>query len=91
MNRYTATFADGTAITRSSERPYTVAWRARWVAENGLRIERTGFAVSREKAKPERPSTAWGYPPGRRKREAQARDRSPERQYHVEFAPTVLN
>lgn len=50
MTKYTATFADGTVITRKSARGYAVAWRATWDEKDGQRLSETGFSVSKENA-----------------------------------------
>lgn len=49
MTKYVATFADGTSITRKSERQYGAAWRATWTREDGTARCVTGFAISSEK------------------------------------------
>jgi hypothetical protein len=52
--KYTATFSDGTVITRSSHRDYKFAWIIRYrhlapeyVAKRGEFSQRTGFAASK--------------------------------------------
>jgi hypothetical protein len=50
MNKYTATFADGTTITRKSSHTYTSAWRATWTRLDGERVFDTGFSSSAELA-----------------------------------------
>jgi hypothetical protein len=50
MTNYVATFTDGSTLTRTSERVYTVAWRASWDNGKGSRGCASGFAISREKA-----------------------------------------
>lgn len=44
--RYTATFADGSTITRASHRTYTHAWRATFVRWDKSVGTKTGFAAS---------------------------------------------
>jgi hypothetical protein len=46
MNKYTATFADGTSITRKSNRGYAVAWRATWTSVEGAARSDEGFSSS---------------------------------------------
>lgn len=50
MNKYTATFADGSSITRKSARSYTVAWRATWTNFAGKPCTDTGFSASADNA-----------------------------------------
>lgn len=92
-SKFTATFADGTTITRSSAHAYTVAWRATWTDDNGFRNEVTGFAVSREKASPQRPGKAllWrGMSTNDRARAKRENAAYIERSgYRVEFAAAV--
>lgn len=56
MIKYTATFADGTVVTRKSNRGYAVAWRATWTTADGTARVEIGFSVSREKAQPYKPA-----------------------------------
>lgn len=61
MIKYTATFADGTSITRKSDRGYAVAWRATWTNVHGLPRVETGFSSSTENAaKSARPGLPYG-------------------------------
>lgn len=61
MKKYTATFADGTSITRKSARNYTVAWRATWTNLEGNPRSETGFSSSTENAtKSARPGLPYG-------------------------------
>lgn len=61
MNKYTATFADGSSITRQSARGYAVAWRATWTSLNGSVRTETGFSASEENAtKSARPCLPYG-------------------------------
>ena len=61
MNKYTATFADGSSITRQSARGYAVAWRATWTNADGFVRTETGFSASEEHAtKSARPSLPYG-------------------------------
>jgi hypothetical protein len=61
MNKYTATFADGTSITRKSARGYAVAWRATWINLDGRARVETGFSASAElAAKSARPGLPYG-------------------------------
>lgn len=50
MNKYTATFADGTSITRKSARGYAVAWRATWIDLAGVTRFDDGFSATAENA-----------------------------------------
>lgn len=50
MIKYTATFADGTSISRKSNRGYAVAWRAKWINIDGRACTETGFSASAELA-----------------------------------------
>ena len=61
MTKYTATFADGTTITRKTERAYAFAWRARWNLLSGEPYELTGFSQTEENArKSARPYLPYG-------------------------------
>lgn len=59
MNKYTATFADGTTITRNSTHAYAVAWRATWTNDKGHRFSRTGFSATASKPNAEKPTPFW--------------------------------
>ena len=50
MNKYTATFADGTTITRKSNHSYSSAWRTTWTTLEGKRVSDNGFSSSPELA-----------------------------------------
>lgn len=50
MTKYTATFADGTQITRKSDRDYAVAWRVTWNHLDGLACSETGFSANAKNA-----------------------------------------
>lgn len=61
MNKYTATFADGTTITRKSNRGYAVAWRSTWTSVEGATYSDEGFSSSAElAAKSARPGLPYG-------------------------------
>ena len=61
MNKYTATFADGTVITRKSKNGYAVAWRATWTSLEGAPCVETGFSASAENAaQSARPGLPYG-------------------------------
>lgn len=61
MNKYTATFADGTVLTRKSARGYAVAWRATWVSLDGVTRFDDGFSATVENAQASaRPSLPYG-------------------------------
>lgn len=50
MTTYSATFADGTKITRKSDRTYTAAWRSTWTdPEHGSQAQE-GFSATPETA-----------------------------------------
>jgi hypothetical protein len=101
MNTYTATFADGTTITRKTKREYAVAWRATWTRDNAngeqQAIAYTGFAVTKDRASPTLPVIE--YAPGRGCFGSSANERARVRKvnedwrraagYRVEFAPAV--
>lgn len=54
MNKFTATFADGTTITRKTDRVYAAAWRATWTRD-GHECEDTGFSFSADKVNAYKP------------------------------------
>lgn len=93
MNKFTATFKDGTTVTRKTGRNYAVAWRATWTSESGKARSETGFSVSREKAAPYRPEKVWAH----RGLSSSARARAVKENadflarigYRVEFAEAV--
>jgi hypothetical protein len=58
MNKFQATFADGTVITRGTEREYGAAWRATWTRD-GHKCHREGFAASKEKVAAYTPSATF--------------------------------
>jgi hypothetical protein len=93
MNKFTATFADCTTITRSSARDYAVAWRATWTSDDGRACAETGFASSREKASPYRPQKALASrhlsASMRAKAQRANADFLVRSGYQVEFAPAV--
>lgn len=91
MNKYSATFADGTTITRTSAREYGVAWRATWTNDNGRARAETGFSSSREKANPYRPKVAMGGGSSRDREWAKRQNDEfiARSGYGVEFAPAV--
>lgn len=61
MTKYTATFADGTSITRKSNRGYTVAWRATWTSVDGRACTETGFSATAQNAQASaRPGLPYG-------------------------------
>lgn len=95
MDKYTATFTDGTTISRNSEREYGVAWRATWTRDdNGAQVETTGFARDERSAhieKPAKRSERRGMSANER---AQVRRENHEYLarigYRIEFAPAVV-
>lgn len=91
--RYTATFADGTTVTRTTAREYGVAWRATWTSTDGVKRSDSGFSFNRECAVPYRPVVRLGY--GSRAQKAAAKKANAEylaaSGYAVEFAPAVLS
>lgn len=56
MTTYTATFSDGTTISRNSKRLYAAAWRATWTEKNGTFVSFEGFSISAEKVNAYKPS-----------------------------------
>lgn len=61
MNKYIATFADGTSTTRKSAHGYAVAWRATWTNIDGHACSETGFSTTAERAAASaRPSLPYG-------------------------------
>jgi hypothetical protein len=61
MNKYTATFLDGTSITRKSARGYAVAWRATWINIDGRACTETGFSATAANAQASaRPGLPYG-------------------------------
>lgn len=56
MTTFTATFADGTSITRNSDHGYTVAWRATWTEEGRL-VTFTGFSARADKINADKPGS----------------------------------
>lgn len=93
MNKFSATFADGTTVTRKTAREYAVAWRVTWTTDNGIARVETGFSVSREKAAPYRPEIAWAHSGLSSNERAHARRKNAEflarSGYRVEFAQAV--
>ena len=63
MTKYTATFSDGTTITRDSKRDFAVAWQASWIGNGDGRGFITGFSASADKVQAYVPKFAW--PKGR--------------------------
>jgi hypothetical protein len=58
---YTAKFADGSTITRKSERSYAAAWRATWIRLDGGVSSDSGFSSSVElAAKAANPGLPYG-------------------------------
>ena len=82
MTKYTATFADGTQITRKTDREYKVAWRSTWTGSDGAKRSETGFSVSREKVNAYKP-TPWHEGRG-----SSASQRSEARKKNAEFLVT---
>jgi hypothetical protein len=86
--RYTATFSDGTVYARSSNRVYTVAWRATWIDATRPR-EQVGFAASKNCAAPFKPVIAYAHRRSSSNERAQARKANAEylkqSDYRVEF------
>jgi len=90
MPRYTATFADGTTITRNSERAYTAAWRATW-NKDGRIVSFTGFSVSADKVNADKPDLVGVF--GSPKQKAEAKRKNAEYReacgYRVEIVPAA--
>jgi len=80
MNKYSATFADGTTITRGTKRTYAVAWRATWTTTGGIKMVQTGFSASASKVKAERPFLHLEY------RGMSSNDRANARRLNAEYA-----
>lgn len=63
MIKFTATFEDGTILTRKSNNGYAFAWRVTWTHLDGKSYVETGFSASRENAeknaKPYLPYGTW--------------------------------
>jgi len=55
MTTYTATFADGTTISRTTKRTYAAAWRVSYT-KDGVFLTDTGFCATPEKATPFNPA-----------------------------------
>jgi hypothetical protein len=51
MTKYTATFADGTTISRTTKRAYEAAWRVSYT-KDGVLVTDSGFSATRETATP---------------------------------------
>jgi hypothetical protein len=94
MNKYTATFADGTSITRKSNRGYAVAWRATWSAD-GYEFEHTGFSASADKVNAYLPGPFYAgrFPSANDRAKARAKNEAfrIESGYRVEIAPAIAN
>jgi hypothetical protein len=92
MNKYAATFADGTTITRKTEREYAAAWRATW-EHNGMEFEDTGFSHSAEKVNAYKPSPYYAGMGMSANDRAKARAKNAafcaESNYRVEVAPAI--
>jgi hypothetical protein len=92
MNKYTATFADGTTITRKTERQYAVAWRATWTC-GGHDREETGFSYAKDKVNAYKPSPYYAGMGMSANDRAKARAKNAafcaESNYRVEVAPAI--
>ena len=92
MNKYTATFADGTTITRKTERLYAVAWRATWTC-GGHDREETGFSYAKDKVNAYKPSPYYAGMGMSANDRAKARAKNAafcaESNYRVEVAPAI--
>jgi len=92
MTKFTATFADGTSITRKTERTYAVAWRATWTRD-GHEIEETGFSASPEKVNAYSPAPYYvgRYASSNDRAKAKAKNEAYrlEAGYRVEIVPAV--
>ncbi|MNK29189.1 hypothetical protein D3C87_475800 [compost metagenome] len=95
MNKYTATFADGTTIARKTERAYGAAWRATWTNAKGYACSDTGFSISSDKVNAFKPQTAHVHRFMSTNERAAARAKNTaflaEVGYRVEVVPTVLS
>lgn len=91
MATYTATFKDGTQVTRTSKHAYVVAWRATWVVDGAVRSD-VGFSASAEKVSAYCPAP-YGVTGGTAKQRAEAKRKNAEFQaasrYSVEIAPAI--
>jgi hypothetical protein len=93
MTKHTATFADGTTITRKTDREYGVAWMASWIG-NGRRGFKTGFSASADKVQAYVPTLAWPetrFPSKAELADVKARQAQAliDIDYRVEIVPTV--
>lgn len=97
-SKYSATFADGTTITRKTERSYGVAWRATWAGttQDGKPLVRseTGFSITADKVAAFQPKTRHicqsMSSAERAKRRAENAAYLAQVGYKVEIVPTVL-
>lgn len=93
MTHFTATFADGTQITRNSEHGYTVAWRATWTEEGRL-ITFTGFSARADKINADSPDYMCPRHFSAARRAAIQKENAARRAatgYKVEVVPAVAN
>ena len=92
MNKYAATFADGTTITRKTERQYAVAWRATWEYD-GQQFEDTGFSYAKDKVNAYKPRPYYAGMGMSANDRAKARAKNAafcaESNYRVEVAPAI--
>lgn len=90
---FTATFADGMTVNRTSTHDYTVAWRAGWRDKDGTFRWSTGFAVNQDRASPWCPAyycVHAGLSANERARNKRMNEAlRVERGYTVEFTPAV--
>ncbi len=92
MTTYTATFADGTTITRNSDRAYGAAWRATWTNKEGNLMSDTGFSISPDKANAYAPKVYGVH--GTPKQKAEAKRLNAEHLqncgYRIEIVPAKI-
>ena len=69
MKKLTATFTDGTVVTRKTDREYAVAWLSSWYTKDGRKITKSGFSNNPDKIDVYKPTfycTARGLTPAQR-------------------------
>lgn len=95
MNKYQATFADGTTVTRKTEHAYAVAWRSTFVSKHSGKVcGATGFSASADKVSPFRPTIASVSRQSSSNERARAKAKNAQHLidigFKVEIVPAVL-